>query len=177
MKTTCFDIIGIQNKSEKFLLLHFHGKIMVSIYVPLFSCAPQSATQINIYLFKVNSRNTRKRNIFKIHNKNTRTMSLMASEFFHNFFKVSIVDFEQVNVGWDKLNNYTKKHFCHKFLKKPKPTSSDNIFKILNWLKKAKYVYNTYQNGWVVSFIPGKAILPLKTHSRASDHIWQLRAL
>ena len=169
MKTTCFDIIGIQNKSEKFLLLHFHGKIMVPIYVPLFSCALQSATQVNIYLFKVNSRNTRKRNIFKIHNKNTRTMSLMASEFFHNFFKVSIVDFEQVNVGWDKLNNYTKKQ--------PKPTSSDNIFKILNWLKKAKYVYNTYQNGWVVSFIPGKAILPLKTHSRASDHIWQLRAL
>ena len=97
--------------------------------------------------------------------------------YFTIFFKVSIVDFEQVNVGWDKLNKYTKKHFCQKFLKKPKPTSSENILKILNWLNKAKYVYDAYQNGWVVSFIPGKAILPLKTHSRASDHIWQLKVL
>ena len=39
--------------------------------------------------------------MFKV-NKNTRTTDVV----FTPFFNVSIVDFEQVNVSWDRLQNF-----------------------------------------------------------------------
>ena len=55
----------------------------------------------NIYLFKVNNRNTRKglKYVHSLHNKNTRTTSQLPMNIFHNFYTVSIFDFEQVNAG------------------------------------------------------------------------------
>ena len=59
----------------------------------------------NIYLFKVNNRNTQKKNF---NNKNTRTTSITSQflvlllqtlNIFHIFFSVSCVDAEQVNVS------------------------------------------------------------------------------
>ena len=63
----------------------------------------------NIYLLKVNNKNTRKKvwNIFKVNNKNTRTMLvtsfgvlLLTLNTYHTFFSVSIADIGQVNVSW-----------------------------------------------------------------------------
>ena len=53
------------------------------------------------YMFKVNNRNTRIRcEIFsKLKNKDTRTTSLTSCS------SVSIVNFEQVNAGWDGFPN------------------------------------------------------------------------
>ena len=66
---------------------------------------------VNIYLFKVNSRNNRKKvwNEFEVNNNNTRTTSMTFSGVFivnfkhilHLFSSVSFVDFEQVNVSWE----------------------------------------------------------------------------
>ena len=66
---------------------------------------------VNIYLFKVNSRNNRKKvwNEFAVNNNNTRTTSMTFSGVFivnfkhilHLFSGVSFVDFEQVNVSWE----------------------------------------------------------------------------
>ena len=63
----------------------------------------------NIYLFKVNNKNTRKScEKFKVNNKNTRTTSRTSFwcfycslwTYFTTFSGVFIVDFKQVNVGW-----------------------------------------------------------------------------
>ena len=56
----------------------------------------------NIYLFKIDKRNTKKlRNIFKVNNKNVVLVFLLLTlNIFHTFFRVSIVDFEQVNVNF-----------------------------------------------------------------------------
>ena len=61
----------------------------------------------NIYLFKVNNRNTKKVwNIFKVNNKDTRTTSMTSfwyifvvnSDYFTHFSSVPILYFEQINV-------------------------------------------------------------------------------
>ena len=54
----------------------------------------------NIYLFKVNNRNTRKRyEIYPNLIKNIRTVSMKSFSCFTPFSSVSVVDFEQVNVS------------------------------------------------------------------------------
>ena len=69
----------------------------------------------NIYLFKVNNRNTRKR--CEICSK------LTIKTYFPSFSSVSIVDFEQVNVGWESivlelyvLTFFLKKWYAFNFL-------------------------------------------------------------
>ena len=63
----------------------------------------------NIYLFKVNNRNTRKRcEIFKVNNKNTKTtvvlvFLLLTLNIFQPFSNVCIVYSEQVNLTWAVL--------------------------------------------------------------------------
>ena len=66
--------------------------------------------QTNIYLFKFNNRNTRKR--CKICSGLTRKTPKQSSgvftvdyEYVTLFFSVSIVDFEQVNVSWGYESN------------------------------------------------------------------------
>ena len=64
----------------------------------------------NVYLFKVNNRNSRKKVWIMLEaiNKNTRTMSITSFwcfycklwTYFVPFSNVSIVDFEEVNVSW-----------------------------------------------------------------------------
>ena len=59
----------------------------------------------NIYLFKVNNRNTRKRwNMLKVSKKTSERCHWRCSGVFivnfEPFSSVSLVDFEQVNVGW-----------------------------------------------------------------------------
>ena len=63
------------------------------------------------YMFKVNNRNTRTKvwNIFKVNNKDTKMMPRRFGVFIVNFehishlcSSVSIVNFEEVNTGWDR---------------------------------------------------------------------------
>ena len=71
-----------------------------------------SVTSPNIYLFKVNNRNTRKKcEIYSKLTTKTPERPLMTSfmyfycwlcAHFTSFSSASIVDFEQVNVSWDK---------------------------------------------------------------------------
>ena len=80
-----------------FNLLKYHILTYESRYIPA-----------NIYLLKVNSRNTRR--CEKCNDKNTRTTSLnvvlvfllLTLNIFHFFSSVSIVDFEQVIASWDE---------------------------------------------------------------------------
>ena len=51
----------------------------------------------NVYVFKVNNRNSRKR--FEIYSK--LVFLLFTLNIFQTFFYCSLVDFEQVNVSWD----------------------------------------------------------------------------
>ena len=55
----------------------------------------------NIYLFKVNKRNTKiVGNMFKVNNTDTRTTFYYLWTYFTPFCSVSAVDLEQVNVCW-----------------------------------------------------------------------------
>ena len=67
----------------------------------------------NIYLFKINNRNTRKRcgiclKLTIKHQNDVNDVILVFLSIilgiFHTFFSVSIVDFEQVNVSWAMIN-------------------------------------------------------------------------
>ena len=60
----------------------------------------ESGYPVNIYLFKVNNRNTRKR--YEICSE----LSIQAPE--QRQWCVSVVDFEQVNVGWQEYKNKRK---------------------------------------------------------------------
>ena len=67
----------------------------------------------NIYLFKVNNRNTKKKvwNMFKVNNNNTRKTSLTSLWYFfvnfehisHLFSNVSIGGLEQISVSWNTV--------------------------------------------------------------------------
>ena len=73
---------------NKFVL---QSKMLVFCYMKCFSA--------NIYLFKVNKRNTGKRcKIFEVNDENTKTTSVMS--YLSSFSSASIVDFEHVNVSW-----------------------------------------------------------------------------
>ena len=63
----------------------------------------------NVYLFKVNNRNTRKIwNMFKVNNKKTRTMSMASFWYFYCYFWTFFLlfllcfDFEQMLTGMEK---------------------------------------------------------------------------
>ena len=76
-----------------FLFLYLEVEVEVSHFL------------VAIYLFKVNSGNSKK-NLFKVNNKDTRTTSLFWCLYcllwkdFSHCSGVSIVDFEQVSDGW-----------------------------------------------------------------------------
>ena len=58
----------------------------------------------NIYLFKINNRNTRKRCEIcsKLTIKSPERRHWLTLNIFHTFFCVSVVNFEQVNVSWHR---------------------------------------------------------------------------
>ena len=95
--------------SAKFRL--FLKKYMTPWQIKITPWTLERLAPVNIYLFRVNNKNTRKRyeNLFKVNNKDTRTTSMTLFwcfycellTYFTPFSSVSIVDFEQVSVGWD----------------------------------------------------------------------------
>ena len=63
----------------------------------------------NIYLFKVNNRNARKR--CEVSSKLTIILLLLTLSNFTPFSSVSFVDFEQVNVSWAASISHTFSKF------------------------------------------------------------------
>ena len=80
-----------------------HSRIFLSLW---FSFKPfQPSVPAGNYMFKVNNRNTRTNvwNTFKVNNKASKTMPFIVKfeHISHLCSNVSIVNFEQVNAGWD----------------------------------------------------------------------------
>ena len=91
----------------------------------------EKSNTANIYLFKINYGNTRRKsNLFKVHNNDARTASTLFwclycqtwTDFTHSS-GVTIIDFEQVNASWDCM-----KLSLH-------PSNVDYFVPNLNWLK------------------------------------------
>ena len=90
-------------------------EIVVPWSICYYFCITSLNNPANFYLFKRNTRNTRKRceNMFKVNNKNTRTTSLTLFWCFYcelwtyltSISSVSIVGFEQVTISWENLGS------------------------------------------------------------------------
>ena len=94
----------------------------ISLHLNRFSFIIRSA---NIYLFKVNSRNTRKRceicsNLTKKHQNNVIDVVLVFFCYLRTYFTllsgVCTVDFEQVNVSWEIKQSELDMHYVNRKL-------------------------------------------------------------
>ena len=117
----------------------------------------------NIYLLKVSNRKTRKKewNMFTVNNKNTRPTSMTSFWCFYCWFwtylvpfsSASIIDFEQVNISWDRLCWIFLTGFQHSKVESMIQKSVDrgilkNIYQPF-WINIFSIVFSLLNSDWV----------------------------